>query len=182
MKRRLPPLSSLRAFEAAARHLSFAEAAAELAVTPAAVSHQVKRLEDYLGVKLFRRLNRQVLLTDAGQLDRAAMDRAVAGLQRMKELATRRGVRQLVAVATSAVREATNGPAFVARVRAEAGITTIGATVPRAMVEGAPMAGPMVFPPVPDAVLMLPADVQAATGFNHLQVGWELHGHPPATD
>jgi len=66
-------------------------------------------------------------------------------------------------------------------VRTEAGITTLGATVPMAMVEGAPMEGPMVFPPVADAVLMLPADVQAATGFNHLQVGWELHGHPPAT-
>jgi LysR family transcriptional regulator, glycine cleavage system transcriptional activator len=65
--RRLPPLNALRAFEAAARHLSFSAAAAELHVTPAAVSHQIKALEDDLGVKLFRRLNREVRLTDAGQ-------------------------------------------------------------------------------------------------------------------
>jgi len=65
--RRLPPLNALRAFEAAARHLSFSAAAAELHVTPAAISHQIKALEDDLGVKLFRRLNREVRLTDAGQ-------------------------------------------------------------------------------------------------------------------
>ncbi len=66
--RRLPPLNALRAFEAAGRHLSFSKAAAELHVTPAAVSQQVKALEDYLGIPLFRRLNRALLLTDAGQL------------------------------------------------------------------------------------------------------------------
>ncbi len=64
---RLPPLNALRAFEAAARHLSFSAAAAELHVTPAAISHQIKALEDDLGAKLFRRLNREVRLTDAGQ-------------------------------------------------------------------------------------------------------------------
>ena len=64
--RRLPPLNALRAFEAAARHLSFSTAAAELHVTPAAISHQIKALEDDLGIKLFRRLNREVQLTDAG--------------------------------------------------------------------------------------------------------------------
>ena len=67
MQRHLPPLNALRAFEAAARHLSLTRAAEELHVTPAAVSHQVKGLEDYLGVKLFRRANRSLLLTDAGQ-------------------------------------------------------------------------------------------------------------------
>ena len=67
MERRLPPLNALRAFEAAARHLSLTRAAEELHVTPAAVSHQVKGLEAYLGVKLFRRANRSLLLTDAGQ-------------------------------------------------------------------------------------------------------------------
>ena len=56
--RRLPPLNALRAFEASARHLSFTRAADELAVTPAAVSHQVKALEDLLGVTLFRRTKR----------------------------------------------------------------------------------------------------------------------------
>ncbi len=67
MSRQLPPLNALRAFEAAARHLSVSRAAAELHVTPAAISHQVKALEEWMGLPLFRRLNRQVLLTDAGQ-------------------------------------------------------------------------------------------------------------------
>lgn len=57
----------MRAFEAAARHLSFTKAADELNVTQAAVSHQVKQLEERLGTPLFRRLNRALLLTDAGQ-------------------------------------------------------------------------------------------------------------------
>ena len=56
----LPPLSALRAFEAAARLESFSKAAEELNVTPAAVSHQIHALEEDLGVQLFRRLNRQV--------------------------------------------------------------------------------------------------------------------------
>jgi LysR family transcriptional regulator, glycine cleavage system transcriptional activator len=67
MSRRLPPLNAMRAFEAAARHLSFTKAAEELNVTQAAISHQVKALEEWLGVPLFRRLNRALLLTDAGQ-------------------------------------------------------------------------------------------------------------------
>lgn len=58
MHRRFPPLNGLRAFEAAARHLSFTRAAAELNVTPAAISHQVKSLEGFLGLSLFRRLAR----------------------------------------------------------------------------------------------------------------------------
>jgi len=67
MPRRLPPLNALRAFEAAGRHLSFTKAADELAVTQAAISHQVKGLEETLGVQLFRRFNRRLMLTDAGQ-------------------------------------------------------------------------------------------------------------------
>lgn len=67
MARRLPPLNALRAFEAAARHLSFTKAAEELFVTQAAVSHQVKALEEHLGLQLFRRYNRRLMLTDAGQ-------------------------------------------------------------------------------------------------------------------
>lgn len=63
MARRLPPLRSLRAFEAAARHLSFARAADELHVTPAAISQQVKLLEQHLGVQLFRR-GAQLALTE----------------------------------------------------------------------------------------------------------------------
>lgn len=64
--RRLPSLAALRAFEAAAAHLSFQRAALELNVTPAAVSHQVRSLEDELGTPLFHRLTRQVRLTDDG--------------------------------------------------------------------------------------------------------------------
>jgi len=60
---RFPPLNALRAFEAAARHSSFKIAAKELHVTPGAVSHQVKLLEEYLGVQLFRRLTRALELT-----------------------------------------------------------------------------------------------------------------------
>jgi LysR family glycine cleavage system transcriptional activator len=67
LARRLPPLNALRAFEAAARHLSFLKAADELAVTPAAVSQQIKQLEAWIGTPLFRRRTRGVLLTDVGQ-------------------------------------------------------------------------------------------------------------------
>jgi LysR family glycine cleavage system transcriptional activator len=62
---RLPPLNALRAFEAVARHRSFRKAADELFVTPAAVTHQIKALEEHLGVELFRRLPRGVELTPA---------------------------------------------------------------------------------------------------------------------
>ncbi|NOI66579.1 MULTISPECIES: transcriptional regulator GcvA [unclassified Vibrio] len=67
MSRRLPPLNSLKVFEAAARHLSFTRAAEELFVTQAAVSHQIKALEEFLSIKLFRRRNRSLLLTEEGQ-------------------------------------------------------------------------------------------------------------------
>ena len=67
MSKRLPPLNALRVFDAAARHLSFTKAAEELFVTQAAVSHQIKSLEDFLGLKLFRRRNRSLLLTEEGQ-------------------------------------------------------------------------------------------------------------------
>lgn len=66
--RRLPPLAALRAFEAAARHLSFSRAADELYVTHGAVSHQVRGLEAHLGLALFRRLHRRVVLTEAGEV------------------------------------------------------------------------------------------------------------------
>jgi LysR family glycine cleavage system transcriptional activator len=63
----LPPLNALRAFEAAARHLSFKQAAHELHVTAGAVGQQVRLLEERLGVQLFERLTRQVVLTSAGE-------------------------------------------------------------------------------------------------------------------
>ncbi|MBM2293729.1 LysR family transcriptional regulator [Sulfitobacter pseudonitzschiae] len=65
--RKLPPLHALRAFEAAARHLHFADAAEELGLTPTAISHQVRQLEDILGVTLFHRFPRPVRLTAAGE-------------------------------------------------------------------------------------------------------------------
>jgi LysR family transcriptional regulator, glycine cleavage system transcriptional activator len=67
MSRRLPPLNAVRAFEAAARHLSFTRAAEELHVTQAAISHQIKALEERLGLRLFDRRHRALALTPAGQ-------------------------------------------------------------------------------------------------------------------
>lgn len=86
---RLPPLNALRTFEAAARHLSFTKAADELFVTQAAVSHQIKALEEHLGVPLFRRLNRKLMLTDEGQFlvpdVREAFDRLAGAVRQLKE-------------------------------------------------------------------------------------------------
>ena len=80
------PLNSLRAFEAAARHLSFTKAAIELCVTPAALGHQVKALEERLGAPLFHRLPRGLALTDEGQallpVLREAFDKVAAALAR----------------------------------------------------------------------------------------------------
>ena len=67
MKLPLPPLNAIRAFEAAARHGGYVGAAGELGVSPAAVSRQVRNLEDFLGKQLFRRYNNRIALTDAGQ-------------------------------------------------------------------------------------------------------------------
>lgn len=66
MARKLPPLHLLQLFEAAGRHLSFKKAAEELHLTPSAISHQVKALEENLGITLFKRLTRGVQLTPAG--------------------------------------------------------------------------------------------------------------------
>ncbi|HWE20945.1 MAG TPA: transcriptional regulator GcvA [Hyphomicrobiaceae bacterium] len=68
MRRPLPPLNALRAFEATARHLSFSKAAEELHVTPAALSHQIRGLEDLLGLKLFHRRARAIALTEPAHL------------------------------------------------------------------------------------------------------------------
>ncbi|MFQ6551293.1 transcriptional regulator GcvA [Aestuariibius insulae] len=80
MSERLPPLTALRAFEAAARHLSFAKAAEELSVTPAALSFQIKSLEEHLGQPVFRRLNRAVELTEAGRALQPGMQEGFAAL------------------------------------------------------------------------------------------------------
>ena len=84
MNARLPPLNALRAFVVAARHLSFARAAEELHVTPAAISHQVKALEQYVGVRLFRRRNRAIELTEAA---RACLPKLREGFERLGEAA-----------------------------------------------------------------------------------------------
>ena len=85
MARRLPPLNAVRAYEAAGRLMSFSKAADELHVTPAAISQQVKHLEDWLGAPLFRRLNRSLELTDAG---RALLPGVSAGLDRIAAAAS----------------------------------------------------------------------------------------------
>lgn len=97
MTRRLPPLTSLRAFEAAARHLSFKDAAAELHVTPGAVSQQVKVLEDQCGVALFKRMTRALALTEAGRMAAPRLTAAFDQLADAYELIRRRrGTDQLV--------------------------------------------------------------------------------------
>ncbi|MGH7085966.1 MAG: LysR family transcriptional regulator, partial [Acetobacteraceae bacterium] len=78
---RLPPLSALRAFEAAARHLSFSEAALELNVTPAAISHQIHALEADLGVALFHRRNRAIALTPSARVLLPGLSEAFSGIR-----------------------------------------------------------------------------------------------------
>ena len=88
MPRSLPPLTSLRAFEAAARSLSFTKAARELHVTPAAISHQIRGLEQFLGVTLFQRSGRRLELTRDGHLAaehfREAFERIARGVQALR--------------------------------------------------------------------------------------------------
>lgn len=76
------PLKAIQAFEAAARHGAFASAAAELYVTPSAVSHQVKQLESHVGTQLFHRVHRAVMLTDAGKKYAAALTSAFQQMER----------------------------------------------------------------------------------------------------
>ncbi|MER2197999.1 transcriptional regulator GcvA [Methylobacterium brachiatum] len=89
MHRRLPPLNALKAFEAAARHASFTRAAEELRVTHGAVSRHVQMLEGWLGVPLFERHNRRVVLTEAGRSYAAeigaALDRVALATARQVE-------------------------------------------------------------------------------------------------
>lgn len=107
MPDRLPPLTALRAFEAAARRLSFAQAASELNVTPAALSFQIKSLEAHLGALLFNRLNRAVSLTEAGK---ALAPGATEGFDRLHRAwagAKRSGNQRGLTI--------TAGPAFTAK-------------------------------------------------------------------
>ena len=92
MLRRLPPLNALKAFEAAARSESFTRAAEELNVTQGAVSHQVKALEEILGVKLFNRERQRLVITEAGReylaVVRDALDRIAVGTERLVQRQT----------------------------------------------------------------------------------------------
>jgi len=102
----LPPLTALRAFEAAARHLSFQNAAAELNVTPAALSHQIKSLEERLGAPVFIRHNRRVELTDLGRILQPGLAEGFEAMQSAWSAALRkRNHKQLTVTA---------GPAFMA--------------------------------------------------------------------
>ncbi|MBY8974685.1 transcriptional regulator GcvA [Rhodobacteraceae bacterium NNCM2] len=104
---RLPPLTALRAFEAACRHMSFAKAAEELFVTPAALSYQIKSLEEFLGVQLFRRLNRAIELTEEGEVLRPGVAQAFNSLQD--------AVRALARMQDDSTLTVTAGPAFTAK-------------------------------------------------------------------
>lgn len=107
MSNRLPPLTALRAFDAAARHMSFAKAADELNVTPAALSFQIKSLEEHLGAPVFRRLNRAVELTEAG----AALSQGAAEGFQMLATAWRAAQR----TQDTQTLTVTAGPAFTAK-------------------------------------------------------------------
>lgn len=80
--KRLPPLNTLRAFEAAARHESFLQAAEELHLTPSAISHQIRTLEEHLGAALFHRRPRAVSLNDAGRSFLTPVQDALDGIAR----------------------------------------------------------------------------------------------------
>src|SRR5262247_3634340 len=107
MASRLPPLNALKAFESAARHLSVKQAAAELNVTPAAVSHQIKALEDYLGVQLFVRHSRALELTGAA---RAALPKLRDGFESLAQ-----AVQQLRGYRGSGQLTVSAAPSFAAR-------------------------------------------------------------------
>jgi LysR family transcriptional regulator of beta-lactamase len=98
MSRAPIPLNALRAFEAAARHRSFTRAAEELCVTQAAISHQVKGLEDRLGVSLFRRSNRGLQLTDEGVALAPTLFEAFGAIDRLLDQFESGGAQQVLTV------------------------------------------------------------------------------------
>ena len=101
MVRTAVPLNALKAFEAAARHLSFTRAAEELNVTQAAISHQVKGLEERLKVKLFRRSNRGLQLTDEGLSLAPTLSEACGAIDRLFEQFEAGGVREVLTVSAT---------------------------------------------------------------------------------
>src|SRR3974390_1925391 len=107
MSGHFPPLSALRAFEAAARHMSFSQAADELHVTPAAISHQIHALEQDLGVRLFHRLNRSIGLTASARVLLPGLSGAFSG--------TQSSVRRLRAHNDTGSLTVTASPSFAAK-------------------------------------------------------------------
>jgi LysR family glycine cleavage system transcriptional activator len=105
--RRLPSLNALRAFEAAARHLSFTRSARELGVTQAAVSHQIKALESELGQALFVRRTRALALTDVGRAYQPALSRALDAMEEATVMARGGPLRRRLSVSVI--------PSFAAR-------------------------------------------------------------------
>ncbi|MDG1432263.1 MAG: LysR substrate-binding domain-containing protein [Paracoccaceae bacterium] len=106
--RRLPNLNQIKAFEAAARHLSFKHAAAELFVSDAAIGHQIKALEEALGVTLFRRLTRRVELTKAGA---AYLPRLTAALDEIEAVTS-----EITEVQEKGVLKLTAAPFYTNRI------------------------------------------------------------------
>ena len=102
MPTRLPSLNGLRAFEAAARHLSFTLAATELNVTQTAISHQIRRLEDELGIKLFIRQNRALALTPKAREYLPGIRAAFNDLRLATDRIQRRGADRVLTVSTLA--------------------------------------------------------------------------------
>ncbi len=107
MNGHLPPLSALRAFEATARLRSFGKAAAELSVTPAAISHQIHALEEDLGVRLFHRLNRSIELTASARVLLPGLSDAFSGIHA--------SVRRLRAHNDTGTLTVTASPSFAAK-------------------------------------------------------------------
>ena len=118
----LPPLDSLRFFEAAARHRSFARAAAELGVTPAAVAHRIRTLEERLGVRLFDRRARGVVLNKRGGVYLKEVQRILADVHGASER-IRRQPRRVRIVSVEAVAEKWLLPRLAALEAAHPGIT-----------------------------------------------------------
>ncbi len=104
---RLPPLNALRAFEAAQRHMSFQKAAAELFVTPAALSYQIRQLEEHLNTKLFNRLNRAVELTTEGRMIASGIEESFGLLKRTLTGLRRRQDNNILVISA--------GPAFTSK-------------------------------------------------------------------
>ncbi|MEZ5685512.1 MAG: transcriptional regulator GcvA [Paracoccaceae bacterium] len=102
-----PPLTALRAFEAAARHLSFQQAAAELHVTPAALSFQIRQLEDLLGEPVFSRAHRSIALTEAGRRLLPGVRDGMGSLREAWRAARRQSQGEVVSI--------TAGPAFTSK-------------------------------------------------------------------